>query len=303
MHFLILLTGVFCCSLAVLFIKGSATDPVLLSAYRLLLGGLLLAPAAWRARQRYPEFSYRGQLRAIIWPSLLLSVHFITWIVGGRLTPAANATLLVNMTPVVMPFVLFWLVGEVLTRREWWGTAVSLAGVILLGAGDFNFSPGYALGDAISFGSMLLYAGYLGFASRNRAIPSIYLYVVPVYFMAGLIALAAGLIRGTATGLNWLGPDARWELMMILGLAIFPTVIGHSAINWSFKHFRGQVVAILNLGQFIFAGVMSLLLFGERPSPAFYFAAVLAVVGALIVTGGGGLLPARPTPKAPPGPV
>jgi hypothetical protein len=42
---LILIFGVFCCSTSVLFIKGSETDPTWLSAYRLLLGGVLLLPA------------------------------------------------------------------------------------------------------------------------------------------------------------------------------------------------------------------------------------------------------------------
>ncbi len=279
-----LLFGVFCCSLSVLFIKGSETDPVMLSAYRLLLGGILLAPLAWRAKRRHAEFRYGTVWKSVSLAAFFLSLHFISWIIGARLTPAANATLLVNMTPVVMPFVLYFLVREVLTPREWLGTGVAIAGMLALGAADFRFSPQYALGDAICFFSMLLYAVYLGFGSRNRGIPSIYLYVVPVYLVGGVFCLLAGIVlRPLGLVGNWIGPDLWTELWLILALAVIPTIAGHSIINWAFKHLRGQVVSILNLAQFIFAGLTSYLLFREMPTPAFYPAAILAVAGAVIV--------------------
>src|SRR5690606_38293727 len=136
---------------------------------------------------------------------------------------------------------------------------------------------------AVCFFSMVLYAAYLGFGSRNRAIPSIYLYVVPVYLAAGFFCLLVALAAGAPSRSGRLGPRHTHELLMVLGWAVFPTVAGHSIINWAFKHLRGQVVSILNLGQFIFAGVIGFFLLGDVPTPAFYGAAVLAVGGALIV--------------------
>lgn len=284
MAYLILIFGVFCCSLSVLFIKGSETDPVLLSAYRLWVGGLLLLPAWWRARRREKTFSYRGRKREIGVAALFLALHFVSWIFGARLTPGANATLLVNMTPVVMPLILFLMVREVLTRREWLGTGLAMAGVLALGIGDFHVSPAYALGDVICFGSMVLYAAYLGFGSRHRDIPSIYLYVVPVYLLAGLFSLLAGMVLvGTGQIEHWIGPRLGHELLMILGLGVVPTIFGHSIINWAFKVLRGQVVALINLGQFVFAGLTTFIVLAERPSPAFYGAVVLALSGAIIV--------------------
>jgi len=284
MAYLILICGVFCCSLSVLFIKGSSTDPTWLSAYRLLLGGVVLLPAVWRAKRRHPEFVYRGRWKGIWLPAVFLAVHFISWIAGARLTPGANASLLVNMTPVVMPFVLYLMVREVLTRTEWIGTGLAMIGVLILGWGDFSFSPQYAMGDAVCFGSMILYAGYLGFGSRNRGFPSIYLYVVPVYLLAGVVCLAIAGIHGAVVGSQtWIGPRLGHELWMILGLAVVPTILGHSIVNWSFKVLRGQVVSLLLLGQFIFAGITTYLFLNEIPSPAFFGAVFFAVAGVVLV--------------------
>ena len=44
MRFLILIFGVFCCATSVIFIKIGSTDPIVLSGYRTLLGGILLIP-------------------------------------------------------------------------------------------------------------------------------------------------------------------------------------------------------------------------------------------------------------------
>jgi drug/metabolite transporter (DMT)-like permease len=48
------------------------------------------------------------------------------------------------------------------------------------------------------------------------------------------------------------------------------------------KHFRGQIVSIINMGQFVFAGIMGYLVFGEIPNWTFFVASVLLVTSAWI---------------------
>jgi drug/metabolite transporter (DMT)-like permease len=284
----VLLFGVFCCATSVIFIRISTTDPVLLSAYRLLLGAALLYPAYARARRKHVDAipSWRGATQWI--PALLLALHFISWIHGARLTPAANATLLVNMTPVVMPLLLWVIAREVVTWGEGVGSAIALVGVAVLVWADLQFSGARFLGDAVCFGSMILYTGYLAFARRNRAIPSIYLYVVPLYALAGVICLIAGVgwmaLRGDFA---WLGADWRAELVAIVGLAVLPTVLGHSLINRAFREIRGQAVSTINLSQAIFAAILAATLLGEFPDPSIYVAGALILGGAVLVVRAG----------------
>jgi drug/metabolite transporter (DMT)-like permease len=283
--YLLLLTGIFACATSVIFIRMSATDPVLLSAYRLLLGGLVLLPFALHSHRD----GWRGLLAGLRWrrlapPALLLALHFITWIWGARLTPAANATLIVNMVPVAMPFLLYFGLRERLTRGELAGTGLAMLGVLAIGVNDLQVNLTHALGDTVCFLSMLFYASYLLYGRINRDLPSIYQYVVPVYLLAGLICLAiGGLMTLARPGGSWIGPDLAAEWIAIAGLALVPTVIGHSLINWSLKHLRGQAVAVTNLSQFIFAAIMAWLLLGEIPGLLFVGAATCVVWGALTV--------------------
>lgn len=284
MRYLLLLFGVYCCSTSVIFIKIGQTDPVVLSAYRLLLGGLFLVPLSFRAWRKAQDQLPARLLQRVLPPALFLGVHFISWIIGARLTPSANASLLVNMVPVVMPFLLFFVIHERISRAEGLGTLVAMAGVVLLGAGDFSLSPEYAMGDAVCFLSMLFYAFYLIFARKNRDLPSVYLYVVPVYLLAGVFCLLIALVLElSGRDVCWLGPDLRMETVSILGLALIPTVLGHSIINWALRTIRGQAVVIINLAQFIFAGVMGFVLLSEEPHVIFYLSSLLVVGGAVAV--------------------
>jgi drug/metabolite transporter (DMT)-like permease len=283
MRYFILILGVFCCSTSVIFIKIGSTDPIVLSAYRTLLGGIFLIPFILKVK---PEGrpTLAQLLKRAAPPAFFLGIHFITWIIGARLTPSANASLIVNMVPVVMPILLLFVVQERISRVEAAGTAVAILGVVLLGLGDFNLSREHALGDAVCFLSMLFYAFYLIFARKNRDLPSIYLYVVPVYLMAGLLCLAiAGMSELAGKPVVWLGPNIRNETISILGLALVPTVFGHSIINWALRTIRGQAVVIINLAQFIFAGLMGFVLLSEVPHAVFYLSSLLVVIGAVIV--------------------
>jgi drug/metabolite transporter (DMT)-like permease len=272
-----LFLGVFGCSTAVILIKKSALDPALLSALRLLLAALLLAPLFWRARARYRDEWRLSDAARSVPPALALAAHFITWVVGARATLAANASLIVNMVPLVMPFFLALLVGERVRRAELFGTALGLGGVVALSLADFRAGSTHLTGDLICFGSMLFFALYLTLGRHNRHLPSIWLYVVPLYAVAGSVCLLVALLRG---GFALLGELDQREAGFVLALAVIPTIVGHSLLNLSLKRLSGATVSVCNLAQFLFAGALAWALFGELPKPTFWPASALIIAGA-----------------------
>lgn len=275
---LALLLGIFACSTAAILIKASDTHPVVLAAIRLLLAAALLSPLFLIERNRHQGAYTRDHLRRSLLPALVLALHFISWAYGARLTLSAQATLIVNLAPVAIPFFLHGLAGERINRIEIIGTIVALAGLGVLSLRDALADGGSLLGNAICFGSMLLFAWYLALGRRNRDFPSLWLYVVPVYALAGGTCLLAAL--------PWLhtfaiGSAREWALMA--GMACIPTIIGHSLLNQAMRHFRGQIVSLANVGQFVFAGILAWFLFGESPAATFYFASLLVVAGIALV--------------------
>jgi len=277
LQYILLAFGVFCCSTAVIMVKACGVEAIPLAAYRQLIAAAVLAPLFVREWRRHASaFGRRQTLRAIL-PGVLLGTHFMTWIYGARLTDAANASLIVNMVPIVMPFLLHVLIRERLTRGEWLATAIALAGLLVLTAADYEFRPDHFLGDVVCLGSMLLFAGYLALGRRNRDFPSIWLYIPPVYLAGGMACLLTALAAGSDLAV----PSPR-DWLLVLGLGIVPTVLGHSLLNVAMRHLRGQTVSIANLSQFLFAGVLAFFLLDEIPAWNFYLAAVLVVAGAVL---------------------
>ncbi len=282
LNILLLILSVFTTSTAVIMIKASTVQPVLLASLRLWVATLVLLPIFVRDYRRHrSEYGWQ-QLRISIVPGLVLAVHLSSWLVGARMTPAANASLIVNLVPLVMPFFLLWLADEALTTREIAATSVALTGVVILTASDLNLSPTYFVGDLVCFGSMLFYALYMALGRRNRTAASVWLYLVPLYGIAAIVTLGMALVF-----VNPIQPYSGRDILFILGLGIVPTVFGHSLINRAMKYFRGQLVSIVNMTQFVFAGLMAYFFFEEVPHWTFFVASLLMAVSAWVVIGKG----------------
>jgi len=211
-------------------------------------------------------------------PAVILAIHFMSWVVGARMTAVASASLIANLTPVAMPFFVFFFYQERINRSEVLGTLFTLAGLVVLGWSSLQVSQTNFFGDLICFGSMLAFAAYLALGRRNGPRLSLWLYMVPLYAIAGVVCLLCAL-----PFVNPIKSYATSDVLLIIGLGLIPTVLGHTILNYSLKFFRGQVVSVTNLGQPIFAGIIAFLLFGEVPRPVFFAAAALIVAGVLIV--------------------
>ena len=278
----LLLLGVWACAAAIILIRLSGTPPMLLTGMRLLLASAVLSPLCIRDFRRHRGSLGWGDLRATMVAGCAMGLHFTSWIIGARRANPTNASLIVNMVPAVMPLFLFAIVRERVTRAELKGTALAMIGVCVLGAWDFHVSAEYFAGDVICFVSMLIFCFYLTLGRRNRHFATIWLYVVPLYFFGGLVFLSAGTIVECGMWGTTVGWGVR-EVLLIAALAIIPTVIGHSILNYSLKHMRGQLVGIINLFQFVFVGVMAWFVGEKMPPWTILPAAVLVLGGAIVV--------------------
>ena len=274
----LLALGIFCASTAVILIKSNDDSPFLIAAYRLLIASTILMPFFLKERRDYSGPYGLHQVRIALLPGLALALHFITWNIGVQLTPVSNASLIINMTPVAMPFFLWIFFRERINRKEIIGTVLVLSGLIWLGVTSQKISLASFRGNLICFASMLFLALYMALGRRNNARLPLWLYMVPLYLTAGLICLGSAVFF-----INPIKAYSLKNVLIFIALGVIPTIGGHGILNYSMKFFRGQVVSIAYLGQIIFATVMAFFIFGEVPIPAFYLTAVL-IVGGVIVT-------------------
>lgn len=273
---LFLIIGLMSMATSILFIKASVIEPITLAAYRLLIAALFLTPLYIKKVKHHPgSFSF-NQLRKSFLPGIFLAVHFVLWLTGGRMTPAANASLIINLTAVVMPFLLFFFANEKINRKELTATAIIITGLILLGIFDFNLDRQFLSGDLICFAGMVFLGLYMIMAKINHNIRDIWLYVIPIYYIAGFLTFSAALIFE-----NPIQIYDPMEYFYAAGLGLIPTVIGHSTYNYAMQKLRGQLVGILNTTQFILAGIWAYFLFQETPTLSFYLISPIILGGSL----------------------
>ncbi len=274
----ILLIGVALGAASVVFIKASSLHPVALASYRLIMAAVLLLPFYFRDLARVERKTALRALRASVIPGLLLGLHFISWITGARMTTAANATLIVNMVPIIMPFFAYLFLREVLTPVEIAGTVCALGGIIYLGITDFHLSVESFRGDIISFIAMVLFALYLILGRRHKSTFPLWLYLVPLYLIGGIFCfIVTPFFAHPFRGISW------FEVLMIGGLAVLSTIGGHSIFNYSMRHLRSQIVTLVNVAQVLFGALYGFLFFGEVPGRNFVIAAPIIAGGACIV--------------------
>lgn len=277
-RYLLLFLGVFACSTSAVQIRLSATNPFVLTTLRLAIASLLLTPVFFYEKRRHHAAYTREHLRRTHLPAVVLAVHMMSWTLGARMTAVAQSTLIVNLVPIALPFFLYWFADERINAAEIGGTILAILGLVLLSAKDILSGGGSFEGDAICFGSMLLFGAYLAFGRRNRDFPSIWLYVIPVYAQAALICLLVSLPWIRTFDLH-----SSRECLLMAGLAVIPTVCGHSLLNAAMRRIRGQIVSLCNASQFIFAGIMGYAFFAEVPRVMFYVACAIVLAGVAIV--------------------
>ncbi|HZZ18800.1 MAG TPA: DMT family transporter [Opitutaceae bacterium] len=277
-RFLLLFLGVYACSTSAIFIRMSHSDPFVLTALRLLIAFVLLLPVFLVQLKRNPGSFTRSHLHRTHAPAGVLALHLISWTLGARMTVVAQATLIVNLVPIALPFFLLWLAKEKVNRTEVAGTALAVIGLITLSAKDAVAGGGSLPGDFVCLFSMAMFALYLALGRRNRDFPSIWLYVIPVYGQAALICFLVAIPR---LGTFEASSVREWSIMLALGA--IPTVCGHSLLNAAMRRIRGQIVSLCNVSQVVFASVMGYFLFGEVPRTLFYISSAIVVSGVVMV--------------------
>ena len=173
---------------------------------------------------------------------------------------------------------LVWIIfRQKLNRAEWVGGSFSVIGVVILTMADLKLQEDNLTGDLLSLLSLLLLTYYLILARVNRSIGSIWLYIVPLYFISGSFSLLCSMFFThpfRAYHLN--------EIYIFLALALIPTVLGHSILNYSMRHLPSQLVAIVSSGQFVYAGILAYFIFDEVVHESFLLASALVIIGVVV---------------------
>ncbi|HEX2500867.1 MAG TPA: DMT family transporter [Methylomirabilota bacterium] len=267
--------------------------PITLAFLRLAIASAILVPVCLASRTAGQTPHSRGDRRTFFWMGFVgftLALALSHW--GLRWSTATNAALLIATEPVALVALAPLVLGERLTAREGWGTALALTGATIV---VVNGVPGLTValaphwrGDVLLLLSGVCFAAYslLGrpVLARHRSLT-----VTTWSFVWGL-ATTAPLVA-----LEW--QAARPPLWTPLGvgavlyLGVVITGLGYLVWNWALERVSAARAAIfLNL-QPLVGTLLGVTWLGEP------FTLFTASGGFLIVAGLSLALTGRPAPR------
>lgn len=261
--YLVLLGGVLVASTAAIMIRGAqelGTPSLTVAAGRLTFAAVILTPIAWgRAGAEIRGMHRRDWLWGLA-SGVFLAIHFAAWISSLAFTSVASSTALVATNPIFVALGSWLIFRERLAFGVWFGVALTVGGSLLIALSDHGGGSGSQplLGDALALLGALGGSAYflVGRSLRKRLTTLPYIWMV--YSTAAVVLVAWMTLAGQSL---WGLPPLVY--LLLLGLALGPQLLGHTAFNWSIRYISATVVTVAILGEPIGSALLAYVLLAE----------------------------------------
>lgn len=261
--YLVLFIGVLIASTAAIMIRGAqalGVNSLTIGAGRLTFAAIVLTPIAWsRAGTELRQLRRRDLLLAL-GSGVFLALHFATWITSLAYTSVASSTALVTTNPIFVALASWLILRERLSAGSWAGVLLTVLGSAIIGFSDSGGGSGAnpLLGDVLALLGAVTVSGYFLVGRNLRNHLSLLPYIWLVYSAAAVIML----IAMTLAGYSLWGLDGRVYLLL-LGLALGPQLLGHTAFNWAIKYLSATIVTVAILGEPIASALLAIFLLNQ----------------------------------------
>jgi len=259
--------------LAPILVRLSEAGPSAAGFWRLLIAAPMLAGLAQRNAGGVGR-----PTRAVVLAGLAFALDLGFWHYGIALTSVAKATVLSNLTPVVVTAVA-WVVFRQKPRPLFLAAvalAVAGAWIMALAKGHGPTGRNPPLGDALSTATAVWYALYflaVSEARKSQSATRIMFWSTVVgspLLLAAALSLHERLLPATASG---------WAAVAGLGVM---HVTGQGAIAWALGRLPPAVASVVVLIQPVVAGLLGWMLFAETIGPVQGLGAAVALAGVIL---------------------
>jgi len=270
----VLVLGAAVIGLAAILVRLSDAGPAATGFWRLVFATPLLA---LMARRMDPGGGTAGPSRWALLAGLFFALDLGFWHYGIRYTSVANATVLTNLTPVVVT-AFAWIFLRQRPRALFLAAvAAAVVGASMMAIGKTGGTPlNQPLGDALSLITAFWYALYFLTIAEGRKTEG----ASRLMLWAGLAG--APLLLGAAWVLGErLAPVtlAGWGACVALGVM---HVAGQGSIAWAMGRLPPAVASVVVLVQPIVAAALGWLLFAEAIGPLQGLGAALTLGGVVL---------------------
>lgn len=271
----VLLAGACIIGVGPVLVRLSQAGPASAAFWRMAFALPLLAILVARS----PGADGRSVPPAALLAGLLFAADLACWHYGIRFTSVANATVLSNLTPILVTAAAWLAFGQKPSGRFLAAMALAMGGAAVMalarngGAvlGENGRNP--HLGDALSALTSVWYASYFLAVQKARASLSAQKVMLISSATAAPLLLAAALALGEPV---FPAAAAGWAACIGLGVM---HVSGQGAIAWALGRLPAALITVVVLVQPVVAGLLGWLVFGEALSPLQGLGAAAALAG------------------------
>ncbi len=269
-----LMVAVIAVSFSAVLVRLSAAPPLVIAAYRLLFTTVLLAPPAfYYHKEELKRLTGRDIFLSVL-SGIFLAVHFFSWIASLQYTTVAASVLIVSLHPIIVALLGRYLLGEKIEGAYWFGLVLAILGIGVMGVGDLLAGAGSWPGGLLALLGAVTMAAYLLVGRTLRQSISTLTYTLWVYGSAASALLVVSFLTSTP-----LYPFSGREYILFLSMALVPTIMGHTVLNWALGKVPTYYVSLAVLGEPVGAGLLALLILKETPGISQLMGGVLILLG------------------------
>ena len=210
----------------------------------------------------------------VIIAGIFLGFHFAFFFSAVKLTKISNATLLGTTAPLFTLFIEVFFMKRKFPLITLSAILISIFGVLIVNGFSLDLGSEQTKGNLFAVSCSVCMALVFLISEKVRQTTPTILYSRHLFMIAAVTLLTLSLTKGDLL-FDFSGTDFLW----FVSLGFFPSILGHTILNYSVKFLPPSVVSSVSLGETIIASTTAYFIFME-PVPL-----NTAIGGTLTLTG------------------
>jgi drug/metabolite transporter (DMT)-like permease len=282
--YLALAIGIICISASGILVKIMEMKrlPLLgVAAYRMFFATLLLLPPALALKRSEIAKLEAKDVVFMVVAGLFLALHFGTWTVSVAYIPVARSVLLVTCHPIFTAIASRLVFKEKFSLRNFIAIMLAFSGIIVIlleSISDISQAKSSLKGDLLALIGAITIVGYIILGKKLRSKMGVISYAGSVYGVCTAFLLPVALFVGASPSIF-----ATSDYLILIGLAIIPTIGGHTVFNLLLKDVSATLISVAFLGEPLGAALLAWLIFGEVPSLFTFIGGAFVLIGIYFV--------------------
>ncbi len=211
-------------------------------------------------------------------PGVLLAGDLATWHLSLTMTSVANATLLVNISPIFVAIASWAILRQPVHRNVLWGLVTAITGIIVLKGGLAGLADGDQWkGDAVALTAALFLSGYMILMTQVRGkYSTLTVMLASTITMTCVLLPLAWFIEPDFLPRTWYG----WMIVAVMGVLCH--VIGQGFIAYSLAFLPAAFSSLTLLIQPVIAAILAWIILHEPVSVLQACGGILVLFGIVI---------------------